>query len=141
MNENMTPSGPPKLRLLFLDNSKTTRAAMSMMLTQQGYEVVAVGTGLEAIEKIKTEPFDVAIMDLYMPFMNGYEAAKIIRALPDKCKDIPIIALTASSDPRDMDICKNASMNDFVIKSEDNKGLFEILQRYCQTLGKTKTAK
>ncbi len=137
----MTPSNPNKLKLLFLDNSRTTRAAMTMVLTNQGYEVIAVGSGPEAIEKIKIEPFDVAVMDLYMPLMNGYEAAKIIRALPDKCKDIPIIALTASNDPRDMDICKNAGMNDFVIKSEDHKGLLEVLQRYCQSLGKSATPK
>ena len=141
MSENTTPTDSTKLKLLFLDNSRTTRAAMSMVLTNKGYEVVTVGSGPEAIEKIKAESFDVAVMDLYMPFMNGYEAAKIIRGLPDKCKDIPIVALTASNDPRDMDICKSAGMNDFVIKSEDHKGLLEVLQRYCQTLGKTAVPK
>ncbi len=140
MSTPITPTSPPtgnKLKLLFVDNSRTTRAAMSMILTNHGYEVVTVATGQEAIEKVKQEPFDIAIMDLYMPFMNGYEAAKIIRALPDPCKDIPIIALTASNDPRDMDICKTAGMNEFVIKSEDHKALFEVLDNYCKKLGKT----
>jgi CheY-like chemotaxis protein len=131
MNE---PATSKKLKLLFLDNSRTTRAVMTKVFQEQGFEVASAGSGPEAIEKIKLEHFDFAVMDLYMPFMNGYEAAKIIRALPDPCKDIPIIALTASNDPRDIDICKNAGMNDFVIKSEDHKALFEVLEKYKENL-------
>lgn len=130
MSDETTPHTGKKLKILFVDNSRTTRAVMSGVLAGQGYEVVTAATGPEAVEKIKAEHFDVAVMDLYMPFMNGYEAAKIIRGLPDACKDIPMIALTASNDPRDMDICKNAGMNDYVIKSEDHKALFEALARY-----------
>jgi CheY-like chemotaxis protein len=140
MNDTTQTPTDRKLKLLFVDNSRTTRAAMSMVLTNQGFEVATAATGPEAIEKIKTESFDVALMDLYMPFMNGYEAAKIIRALPDACKDIPIIALTASNDPRDMDICKNAGMNDYVIKSEDHKDLFETLNRYKEKLANSPSA-
>ena len=105
------------LKILFIDNSRTTRTAMSMILSREGYDVTPIATGQEAIEKVQAEPFDVVVTDLYMPFMNGHEAAKLIRALPDPCKDIPIIALTASDDPRDIEICKNAGMNDFIIKS------------------------
>lgn len=143
MSNNAPTTGAPsssssanKLKVLFVDNSRTTRAAMSMFLSNHGYEVDAVATGQDAIEKIKVEPFDVAVMDLYMPFMNGYEAAKIIRALPQPCKDIPLIALTASSDARDMDICKTAGMNEFVIKSKDNEALFTVLDAYAKKLGK-----
>ena len=119
------------MKVLFVDNSRTTRAVMTLLLSKQGYEVSQASTGQEAIEKVKTEAFDVAIMDLYMPFMNGYEAAKIIRALPDPCKDIPIIALTASNDPRDIDICKTAGMNEFVVKSDDQAALLEVLKKYA----------
>ena len=136
MTELNNQNSVEKLKILFVDNSRTTRAAMSMVLAKQGFEVVAVATGQEAIDKVKIDTFDLAVMDLYMPFMNGYEAAKIIRALPDKGKDIPIIALTASNDPRDMDICKSAGMNEFVIKSENHQQLFEVLKAYCQKLGK-----
>lgn len=134
MNDTTQTTAGRKLKLLFVDNSRTTRAAMSLVLANQGFEVATAATGPEAVEKVKTEPFDVVVTDLYMPFMNGYEAAKIIRALPDACKDIPIIALTASNDPRDMDICKSAGMNDYVIKSEDHKDLFATLNRYKEKL-------
>lgn len=124
------------LKILFIDNSRTTRTAMSMILGREGYEVIPIATGQEAIEKLQAESFDVVVTDLYMPFMNGHEAAKLIRALSNPCKDIPIIALTASDDPRDIEICKNAGMNDFIIKSEDNKGLLDALKTYGQKLGK-----
>jgi len=120
------------MKLLFVDNSRTIRTGMSMVLSQKGHTVHAVGTGQEAIEILKTDAsaFDLVIMDLYMPLMNGHEAAKIIRELPDACKTIPIIALTASEDPRDLEIAKNAGMNEFLIKSSDNQALFDILDRY-----------
>ncbi len=113
-----------------MDNSRTIRTAMSMALAHQGYTVTALGTAQEALELLKKEPFDLIIMDLYMPLMNGHEAAKIIRALPDAFKDIPIIALTASIDPRDAEIAKNAGMNEFVLKSNDHQALFEVLEHY-----------
>lgn len=128
--------GEGKLKILFLDNSKTTRAAMSMILKSKGHEVTALATGQEAIDRLKVEDFDIALMDLYMPFMNGHEAAKLVRALPDKGKDVPIVALTASDDPRDMDVAKDAGMNEFVVKSEDHKALFEVLDKYVEKLGK-----
>jgi two-component system, sensor histidine kinase len=130
MTDNIDTTSTSTLTLLFLDNSRTTRAVMSLFLGKLGFSVTAVGTGPEAIEKVKNEHFDIAIFDLYMPFMNGYEAAKHIRSLNIPNKDIPIIALTASTDPRDIDVCKNAGMDEFIIKSEDNKNLIEVLERY-----------
>ena len=132
----MQNTGAKPLKILFVDNSRTTRTGMSMILAREGYEVIPIATGQEAIEKLQAESFDVVVTDLYMPFMNGHEAAKLIRALPDPCKDVPIIALTASDDPRDMEVCKNAGMNEFIIKSEDNKGLLDTLKTYTQKLGK-----
>ncbi len=123
------------MKILFVDNSRTIRAAMSLILTQQGYTVEAVGTGQEAIEKLKKDvtAFDVVVMDLYMPLMNGHEAAKIIRAL-DTCKTIPMIALTASEDPRDRIVATQAGMNEFVLKSDDHQELFRVLGRYASLI-------
>jgi CheY-like chemotaxis protein len=117
-------------KILFVDNSRTTRAVMSSILSGKGYDVSSAGTGAEAIEKLKAEHYDLAIMDLYMPVMNGYEAAKIIRGLPDACKDIPIIALTASQDPKDIELCKSMGMNEYVIKADDHKNLFDAIEKY-----------
>lgn len=135
MNNNTTTL--KALSLLFLDNSRTTRAAMSMILGDKGYEVVTVATGPEAIEKLKTTPFDVLVTDLYMPLMNGHEVARMIRELPDHCKDIPIIVLTASVDPKDQELCKNAGINEFIVKSDDHTALLSALDSYSHTLRKS----
>jgi len=117
--------------VLFVDNSRTTRAAMSNALEEKNYEVTTAGTGMEAIEILKTGVYDLIIMDLYMPLMNGYEAAKLIRDLPaENCKNIPIIALTASNDVKDQEIAQLSGMNEFVVKTSDHKDLFEILAKY-----------
>lgn len=127
---NATTDNPGDFKILFVDNSKTTRFAMARLLEQKGYVVDSAGTGLEAIEKIKASHYNLAVMDLYMPFMNGYEAAKQIRALDIPDKDIPIIALTASTDPNDMEIAKSSGMNEYIVKSEDNAQLFEVIERF-----------
>lgn len=103
---------------------------MSKLLQEKGFEVITAATGNEAIEMVATGGFQLVIMDLYMPLMNGYEASKIIRTLPGHYNKIPIIALTASNDPKDMDIAKEAGMNEFVMKTSDHKGLFEAIAQY-----------
>lgn len=120
------------VKLLFVDNSRTTRVTMGRILEAHGYTVVTAATGIESIDLLKQEdPFDVVIMDLYMPILNGYEAAKTIRDFkaPHPNKEVPIIALTASSDPQDKEVAEEAGMNAFVIKSSDHTALFSAIER------------
>ncbi|MAZ43989.1 MAG: hypothetical protein CMF48_02250 [Legionellales bacterium] len=116
--------------VLLVENSKTARVVMTKLLEAKGYSVTAVGNGLGAIEGAKTGQFDVIVMDLYMPQMNGYEAAKKIRMLDGEGAQVPMIALTASTDTKDKQICEDAGMNHFVLKSENNAELFDVLQQY-----------
>lgn len=127
----MSAESSKNFKILFVDNSKTTRFVMTRLFEQRGYQVESVGTGVEAIEKVKDGQYDLAVMDLYMPFMNGYEAAKHIRELPEgPGKNIPIIALTASTDPHDKEVATNAGMNEYIIKSEDNTELFKKIEEF-----------
>lgn len=124
-------------KVLFVDNSRTTRATMTKIFEQKGFNVETAASGPEAIEMIKAGGFDIVVMDLYMPMMNGYEAAKIVRELEDeKVKNIPILALTASNDEKDVNVTKEAGMNEFIIKSMDHKELFEALSRWREKLVK-----
>ena len=125
-------ASPKAFKILFVDNSRTMRAVMMAMFQEHGYNVTTIGTAPEALEKLKSEPFDAVVMDLYMPMMNGYEAAKIIRSSNAPYKDIPLLALSASEDPKDIDLCKSVGMNNFIRKTEDQKELFEILEGYRQ---------
>ena len=118
-------------KILFVDNSRTTRVTMQRIFEKQGFTVECAASGAEAIDKVSAGTYQLVIMDLFMPMMNGYEAAKKIRELPDdKCNSIPIIALSASSDEKDMEIAKSSGMNEFVVKSTDHKDLFETLKNY-----------
>lgn len=116
-------------KVLLVENSRTARYALVQFLQGQGYEVVAVGFGQEAIDTLTQAPNDFAliIMDIYMPKMNGHEASKLLR---DKGITTPIVAYTASTDNRDKAMCLSAGMNDFIQKSEDHATLAAALKQY-----------
>lgn len=122
-------------KILFVDNSRTTRAMMSKILASKGYnDVSTAASGIEAIDMVKTGNFDLVIMDLYMPIMDGHTAAAQIRQLEDeKLKNIPIIALSASSDQNDVTISEEAGMNLFVVKSSDYEPLFNAVASFITT--------
>jgi CheY-like chemotaxis protein len=113
-------------KVLLVENSRTARYALTQFLQGLGHEVVAVGFGQEAIDAVAQAPTDFAliIMDIYMPRMNGHEASKLLR---DKGITTPIVAYTASTDPRDKTMCLSAGMNDFIQKSEDHATLATAL--------------
>ena len=121
------------MKILLVENSRTARAAISQQITRWGHNVDTVSNAIEAIEKIKSDNFDVAILDIFMPQMNGYEAAKAIRALPDERGTITLIAFTASQDPNDYNLCMDAGMDEFILKSDKNEELQATLKRLSES--------
>ena len=111
--------------ILLVENSRTALAGLTIQLEAAGYSVDGVRLGAEAILKAKEKPYFAIIMDIFMPQMNGYEAAKHIR---DLGVTTPIFALTASQDPRDKKTCLESGMNAFLAKSEAQTELFEALK-------------
>lgn len=112
--------------ILLVENSRTALAGISLQIEQAGYVVEGVRFATEAIEKAKDKEYFAIVMDLFMPQMNGYEAAKQLRDLGYKR---PILALTASQDPRDKKTSLDSGMDAFIQKSDDLKTLFEALQK------------
>ena len=102
--------------LLAEDNEINTIVAQKI-LTRWGIDVKTVTNGLEVIKKINKQDFDVILMDLHMPEMNGFEATKIIRkSNQDKIRNIPVIALTASVMSDVQNKIEKADFNDYILK-------------------------
>jgi len=127
-------SSKADLNILLVENSRTAQTVLQRQLQSHGYHVDTVNSGLEAIEAILHSDYHLVIMDVFLPQMNGYEAAQHIRSLESNKSNIPLIAYTSSTDERDKKTCFDAGMNEFVIKTEDNVDLFRAIETVRQTL-------
>lgn len=118
-----TNEGPVFKRLLLVEDNELNREIAEELLLDEGYELEVAFDGSEAVEKIKnSEPgyFDVILMDIQMPIMNGYEAAKTIRSLDNReLAKIPIIAMTANVFEEDRKKAMASGMDDHIAKPID----------------------
>ena len=92
-----------------------------------------VETGKEALEKAQANNYDMILMDVNMPEMDGHEATKAIRLLNNEKKDIPIIALTASVLNTDIHKCLESGMNDYIPKPFKREELLQTLSKYYKS--------
>jgi CheY-like chemotaxis protein len=104
------------VRVLVAEDNLINQKIVRIMLQKAGCEVVAVDDGHKAVEALQANPFDLVLMDLHMPQLDGLQATRQIRAFESKVKEVPIIALTASAFTDDRDRCLAAGMNDFITK-------------------------
>ncbi|MBI9012767.1 MAG: response regulator [Clostridiales bacterium] len=115
-------------KILVVDDDERNVYALTNVLYKHGFKVAVSNDGLDSIEKVKSsEKYDLILMDIMMPKMDGYEAIKNIRTLP-KGKDIPIIALTAKAMQEDRMKCINAGANDYMTKPIDIEKLLSIMK-------------
>lgn len=116
------------LRILVAEDEVINRMYIEEFLRLHKAEVVSVRTGEDALAKALAEHFDLILMDISMPKMNGLEAAEQIRSM-EKVR-IPIIALTAYTYPEDIKRCMDAGMDDFIAKPVDEKRLIEMVRKF-----------
>ncbi len=129
--------------ILLVEDNKINQQITIGYLKTQGWSVTIAQNGAEALEILRKsgpDEYDLVLMDIQMPVMDGYSASKAIRKLPAPIGDIPIIALTAHAMLEERDKCLNAGMNDYVTKPIDPKHLFSTLARFIhiQTESKLK---
>ena len=121
-------------RLLLVEDIMVNREIALAMLSIYGFKVEVACDGVEAVEKIKsqgTDHYDAVLMDIDMPRMNGYEATKAIRNLPDPgAVDLPILALTANAFAEDKQMAFESGMNAHIAKPIDRTSLIETLGRF-----------
>ncbi|WP_141608939.1 response regulator [Litorilinea aerophila] len=125
------PAGPAAHILLVEDNLVNQRVAMAMV-RKLGYQVDAVASGEEALQALQQQDYDLVLMDIQMPGMDGYQTTRAIRALhsPVRNREIPIIALTANAFPEDREACLAAGMNDFIAKPIQQQKLKPLLTQW-----------
>ncbi|MBT0662679.1 response regulator [Geobacter pelophilus] len=120
-------------KVLLADDSKVTRKVFAHLLEKNGHRVVAVGDGYEAVSCYMKEPFDIILMDLQMPKMNGQNAAKLIRNNELSTKThTPILALTATESSEDIDQCLQAGMDGYLHKNVTASELLTALAGYVK---------
>ena len=119
------------VKILLVEDNEMNRFIAIQSLKFIGCEITEAVNGLDAIEKINNEKFDIILMDIQMPEMDGIEATKHIR---ENCDDqIPIIALTANAFKHDIDLYLSIGMNDFLIKPYKEEDLYRIIDKFTQS--------
>lgn len=116
--------------VLFAEDDEISRELGVMVLEKLGLEVTAAVDGLEALQKLKTQRFDLAIIDCWMPRVDGIEVASRIRKSEAGGPAMPILALTANADVMNVDACIAAGMNDCIFKPVVVEKLEEKLSRF-----------
>jgi PAS domain S-box-containing protein len=116
-------------RLLLVEDSTANQLVALALLRKRGHVVDVAVNGREAVERIEKGAYDLVLMDLRMPEMNGLEATAAIRAMPGG-KDLPIIAMTANAMQQDVERCLAAGMDDYVAKPVDRQQFFAVLDRF-----------
>jgi PAS domain S-box-containing protein len=129
-NNNNVETGL-NINVLVVDDNQINRLLINKILTKWGATIDFAENGLQAVNKIETNKYDVVLMDIHMPEMGGLEATQIIRNKPEPYfKQLPIIALTASMLNSQMGDIGNAGMNDYILKPFEPKILYDKLSRY-----------
>lgn len=119
--------------LLAEDNDLNAEIAMTLLSTE-GFEIERAENGVrcvEMLEKANSGYYSLVLMDVQMPVMDGYEATRKIRKLPDPVMaDIPIIAMTANAFSEDKERALSSGMNDYVAKPIDMNKLVPVIMKY-----------
>ena len=106
----------PALRILLAEDNKINQKFAAVLLGKAGHSVTVVENGHQAVDAVRRSTFDVVLMDIQMPELNGVEATRQIRALPDAKRNVPIFAMTAHAMAGVKEEYLAAGMNDYISK-------------------------
>ena len=130
----------PGVRVLVVDDDALNRDIAGRFLTHGGHEVVCLDNGAAAVEAANGEDFDVILMDVRMPGMNGLEATRLIRMLSGPRGAVPVIALTAQAFAEQIEICRQAGMDNHVSKPFRRAGLLATIEKIATSPRDTEPA-
>nr|WP_321466693.1 PAS domain S-box protein [uncultured Desulfobulbus sp.] len=130
----LDPSGKPQqpgqgARILLVEDNFVNQEVAQMLLESLGMQVTVVDNGADAVIQVSEEPFDLVFMDVQMPVMDGLQATRAIRRLPNK-QGLPILAMTANAFSEDRERCLQAGMNDHIAKPIDLDRLQSLVHKW-----------
>ena len=121
-----------RLKILLAEDNRTNQVLAMRLLEKRGHEVAVAGNGEEALQALDKQAFDLILMDVQMPGMDGLQATQAIRKNERKTgKHIPIIAMTAHAMVGDMERCLEAGMDDYITKPIRPQQLAELMESYA----------
>ena len=118
------------LRVLAVEDNELNRMVLQVILKKCEVVVSIAHNGQEAIDLIQEKEFDIVLMDVQMPILDGLEATKFIRE--DLKYSIPIIGLSANAMREEVEICKQAGMNDYLVKPYSERALVEVMKKWSK---------
>lgn len=125
------------LRILAVDDNVINQRVIMGLLERDGHAIVTHGSAEAAVEDLKAQPFDIVLMDMEMPSVDGLAAARMIRELPDRERAaVPIVAMTGNTRAEDIERCRQAGMNDHLPKPIDPEALRAVLVKFAPSAAK-----
>ncbi len=118
--------------ILVVDDSSTVRKFVAASLKMKGFRVVTAGDGIEALECMPAEKFDLIILDLNMPDMDGFEFMRTLRETPEY-RDIPIIILSSMTDLKNKDLALEMGATAFLEKPLSTEAIQREVFRFVKT--------
>jgi CheY-like chemotaxis protein len=139
IDKNDQPSTPEEVKekddtvkILLVEDYKHSQIIVTRLLKKNNFEsIVVVENGQEALDAVKVQKYDLILMDMQMPVMNGFEATQKIRELEDY-ENTPIVALTAFAMKGDREKCLDAGATDYIPKPIDSKVFIEKVKYYTE---------
>lgn len=123
------------MKILVVDDDKTTRKMISLILKSKGYEVITAENGLEALQKLGLEKINLILTDMNMPYMDGIELTKQVKANPD-FSHIPVVMITTEADEDEKKRAFEAGVDDYLVKPTNAEQITESMKRILKKIFK-----
>lgn len=124
------------MKILVVDDDKTTRKLLSLYLKGKGYEIVTAENGLEALEKVGIENVNFILTDMNMPYMDGIEFTKNLKSDPAH-SNIPVVMVTTEADEDEKKRAFEAGVDDYLVKPTNADQINESIKRILKKMFST----